>query len=186
LYPAKQLSTDDAAGPAANQINLAIKAAVGLTTFTMGQSFARTIYDDGLGTDQAKSHFTRQYGDDASWTTTFNLFPDYLMKLNTFDTAAFSMQSSWYHQVLSASGVPLHSDLGWTKTDWMLWTGATSSFSTMSMFINDIHSYLADRLNDVPVSDRYYISGGISGTYYDYKALPVVGEWSAMAVQGTF
>jgi hypothetical protein len=109
------------------------------------------------------------------------------MKLNAFDTAAFSMQSSWYPQVRSDSGVALESDLGWTKTDWMLWGGATSSSSTMSMFINDLHSYLANGLNDVPFSDGYYVSGWISGTYYDYKARPVVGgEWSAMAVLGCF
>jgi len=33
LYPTTQLSTDDAAGPASNQTNLAIKATVGLTAF---------------------------------------------------------------------------------------------------------------------------------------------------------
>jgi len=83
----------------------------------MVQLFANTIYDNGLGADQAKIHFTLQYGDDDSWTTTFNLFPDYLMKLNTFDTAAFSMQSSWYPLARSHSAVALDSDLGWTKTD---------------------------------------------------------------------
>jgi hypothetical protein len=109
------------------------------------------------------------------------------MKLNTFDAAAFSMQSSWYPQVRFDSAVALDSDLGWAKTDWMLWAGATSSPSTMSMFVNDLHSYLANGLNDVPFSDRYYVTGEVSGTYYDSKARPVVGgEWSAMAVQGTF
>lgn len=68
LYPATQLSTDDAAGAAPNQTNLAIKAAVGLTSFgamfnmsnytTKGQEFGTTIYDDGVGTDAAKTHFT--------------------------------------------------------------------------------------------------------------------------------
>jgi len=46
---------------------------------------------------------------------------------------------------------------------------------------------LANGLNDVPFSDRFYVSGGISGTYYNYKAQPVAGdEWSVMAIQGTF
>jgi len=49
-----------------NQNNLAIKAAVGLMALgaltcqqnysSMGQSFANTIYKDGLGTDQVKTH----------------------------------------------------------------------------------------------------------------------------------
>lgn len=68
------MSTDDAAGPATNQTNLTIKAAVGLTAFSaltnqqkytsVGQSFANKIYNEGLSTDQAKTHFTLQYGDD--------------------------------------------------------------------------------------------------------------------------
>lgn len=68
MYLTKQLLTDDAAGPAANQTNLAIKAAVGLTAFgaltkqqnytAVGQLFAKKIYNDGLGTDQEKTHFT--------------------------------------------------------------------------------------------------------------------------------
>lgn len=64
LYPTEQLSTSDADGPAANQTNLAIKAAVGLTAFasltgqqnytTTGQLFAKSIYYDGLGTDRRR------------------------------------------------------------------------------------------------------------------------------------
>jgi hypothetical protein len=160
LYPDTQLSTDDAAGPAANQTNLAINAAVGLTAFgtltnqqnytTMGKSSAATLCSASLGVDKAKAHFTLQYGDDTSWATTFNLFPDSLIKLNTFDASAYAMQSSWYTQVRSDAGVALDGALEWTKTDWMLWAGAASSASTMSMFVDGVHAYLANGMNDVP------------------------------------
>jgi len=197
IYIAKQLSTDDAAGPAANQTNLAIKAAVGLTSFgnlaslpnyiVVGQTFALTLYENRLGTDSARTHFTLQYGDDPSWATMFNLFPDYLMKLNTFSASAYDMQSSWYPQVRSLGGLALDSALDWTKTDWMLWAGATSSKDTMNIFVNDLHSYLSSGLNQVPFSDKYDVQGGNTGKFDGYKARPVVGgEWSAMALQGRF
>jgi hypothetical protein len=70
LYPDTQLSTDDAAGPAENQTNLAVKATVGLAAFdaltnqqkftTMGKSFAAKILTSGLGLGKAKTHFTLQ------------------------------------------------------------------------------------------------------------------------------
>jgi hypothetical protein len=197
LYLEKQLSTDDAAGPAANQTNLAIKAAVALTAFgalsnqqnyiDMGLQHAKLLYEDGLGTDSAKTYFTLQYGDDTSWSTTFNLFPDLLMGLKTFPQAAYDMQSSYYPKIRSPGGVALDSALDWAKTDWMLWAGATSSRETMGMFVDDVHAYLANGLNWVPFGDKYNVKGGAKGKYDGYKARPVVGgEWSAMAMQGRF
>jgi hypothetical protein len=196
LYPAEQLSTDDGAGPAPNQTNLAIKAAVGLTSFgalsgqknytDKGLEFAVNIYDDGLGLDIKRTHFTLEYGADSQWTTAFNLYPDALLKLNTFNTTAFSMMSSFYPTVRSPGGVPLDSRLDWTKTDWNLWAAATSSKETSDMFINDLHAYLANGLNTAPFSDRYHVntnSGAVIGQSFDYRARPVVGgEWSILAL----
>jgi Domain of unknown function (DUF1793)/Domain of unknown function (DUF4965) len=196
LYPEKQLSTDDFAGPAANSTNLAIKAAIGLTAFgaltnqakytTIGHNFGRRIYNDGLGTDQGKTHFTLQYGDGNSWATTFNLFPDYLMKLETFDPAAFEMQSSWYRKVRSDAGLALDSKLDTAKTDWMMWAGTTSSPDTLKMAVDDLHAYLGNGLNNVPFGDKYIVRGQKAGEDDAFKARPVVGgEWSAVALQGS-
>ncbi|KAI9742389.1 MAG: hypothetical protein M1818_003922 [Claussenomyces sp. TS43310] len=196
LYPARQLSTVDPAGPQANQTNLAIKAAVALNAFgvmtglvnysSIGIEFARRIYNDGLGTDAAKTHFLSQYGHESSWTTPFNLFPDRWLKLNTFDSSAYEMQSSFYKTVRATAGVPLDSALHFTSTQWDLWAGATSSNVTMGAFVHDIWAYVTNGLNADPFGDRFFVSKPeIPGKAFGNRARPVVGgHWCAMALQG--
>ena len=145
------------------------------------------MYDIGLGLDSSRTHLTYQYGNDDTWSMIFNLFPDYLMKLKTFNPSVFALQSSWYPQVRSLEGVALDSELDWTKTDWSLWVGAMSSNDTMTMIVEDVHDFLSNRLNHVPFSDKYDVQGNNIGKYDGFKARPVVGgHWSAMALQGVF
>lgn len=127
-----------------------------------------------------------RYGNDTTWTTTFNLYPDYLMGLNTFSSSAYDMQSVWYPQVRATAGVALDSLLDWAKTDWQLYAGAMGNAMTLSMFVDDIHTYLSNGLNDAPFSDRYVVSTpDVPGDYIQYRNRPVVGgEWTAIALDG--
>ncbi|KAI4160954.1 MAG: hypothetical protein L6R39_000160, partial [Caloplaca ligustica] len=103
LNMASQLSTDDGTGPLPNQTNLAIKAAVGLTAFgamfneqnytNIGLDHANQLYNNSLATDTEKTHFLLQYpqslnGPNTTYSTTFNLYGDSLLGLNTFPSAA--------------------------------------------------------------------------------------------------
>ncbi|KAL8829606.1 MAG: hypothetical protein Q9170_006092 [Blastenia crenularia] len=120
---ASQLSTDDGAGPLPNQTNLAIKAAVGLTAFgamfgadnytDTGKGYANQLYNNSLATDAEKTHFQLQYPESlnngSTYSTTFNLYPDSLLGLNTFPQAAFDMQASFYPTQRAQAGVPLDS-----------------------------------------------------------------------------
>ena len=120
---ASQLSTDDGAGALPNQTNLAIKVAVGLTAFgalfgadnytDIGRGYANQLYNNSLATDAEKTHFQLQYPESlnngSTYSTTFNLYPDSLLGLNTFPQAAFDMQSSFYPTVRADAGVPLDS-----------------------------------------------------------------------------
>ncbi|KAL8779313.1 MAG: hypothetical protein Q9213_006993, partial [Squamulea squamosa] len=120
---ASQLSTDDGAGPLANQTNLAVKAAVGLTAFgalynlqnytDIGKSYANELYNHSLATDEGKTHFLLQYPESlnngSAYSTVFNLYPDSLLGLNTFPQEAFEMQASFYPTVRAETGVPLDS-----------------------------------------------------------------------------
>ncbi|KAI9733635.1 MAG: hypothetical protein M1834_003237 [Cirrosporium novae-zelandiae] len=181
LYPVKQLSTNDAIGSIANQTNLGIKAAVGLSAYgnltsqsnysSIGTSFAHTIYNERLGTDTSQTYFTLQYGS-STWFMVFNLFPDKLLDLNTFDTAALDMQSEFYQTVGSTYGVPLDGALTWGKTDWQMWAAAAAGDTTRDKLINNLYSYIANGLNTVPFSDRYYTT---SGYYNSFRARPTIG-----------
>ncbi|KAL8768208.1 MAG: hypothetical protein Q9209_005517 [Squamulea sp. 1 TL-2023] len=196
---ASQLSTDDGAGPLANQTNLAIKAAVGFTAFgalynlqnytDIGKSYANELYNNSLATDEGKTHFLLQYPESLNngptYSTVFNLYPDLLLGLNTFPQEAFEMQTSFYPTVRAEAGVPLDSRVHWSKTDWQLFAASppTNTTSTRDLLINDIHAFISNGLNTAPFSDRYFVRPGkmdtgeaaVVGAYDVYRARPAVG-----------
>ena len=194
-----QLSTDDAAGPLANQTNLAIKAAIGLTAFgrlfsqpnytEIGLQYANRLYIEGLGTDADKTHFVLEYGNSASYTTAFNLYPDRLLKLGTFSQKAFDMQAAFYPMIRAEAGVPLDNRVNWGKTDWMLFAGASSPAadnSTKGMFIDDVHQFVSSGKNSKPFSDRYTVKGDQMGKFTSYRARPVVGgHFAVLALEAS-
>ncbi|KAI4188953.1 MAG: hypothetical protein L6R41_001797 [Letrouitia leprolyta] len=221
LNIASQLSTDDGAGPLPNQTNLAIKAAVGLTAFgalypdaenytAIGKQFANELYNNSLATDAGKTHFLLQYPEELNngtdtYSTTFNLYPDYLLGLNTFPAEAFDMQSAYYPTVRAEAGVPLDSRVPWSKTDWSLFAGTPSSPSTQNLLINDIHAFISNTLNTAPLSDRFFVRAGEGrsrfntaevaeeeeeeegepGESFDFRARPVVGgHFALLAAKG--
>ncbi|KAI9714416.1 MAG: hypothetical protein M1820_000377 [Bogoriella megaspora] len=191
-----QLSSDDGVGPTPNQTTLGIKAAVGLKAYgamfqddnytQAGDDLADLLYNQTLGTDTQRSHFTRLYPDQTdTWTTTYNLFPDKLLNLNTFSQAAYDMQSSYYSTIRSDAGVALNDNTDWGKTDWMLFSGAIASQDTRTMFVNDVHNYIVAGKDTIPFSDRYFVrdnssDGAVANQYFQYAARPVVGGHFAL------
>ena len=176
-----QLSTDDGAGPLPNQTNLAIKAAVGLHAFgalfdadnytSLALSRANDLYNNSLATDAEKSHFLLQYPESlnpntSTYSTTFNIYPDVLLALNTFPQAALDMQASYYPTQRAEAGVPLDSRVDWGKTDEGLFAAAASpgigsDRGTLDLYINDIHAFISNGLNTAPFSDRWFVKEGV-------------------------
>jgi len=153
----------------------------------MGKSFATNIYTHGLGTDANKTHFTVFYGNGTSWNTPFNLFPDVLLNMTTFPTAAIDMENSWYPQVHNQFGVQLDSRATWGKTDWMSFAAGTAMAGTngqavRDMFVDDIHKFLVQGGSTVPFEDRYFVDTGVASAF---RARPVVGgHFALMALNG--
>jgi hypothetical protein len=120
LYPSSQLISVDAIPATANQTGLAIQAAIGLqaasvlldneTLADTASSFAKIIYDQGLGLDGPdpahSSHFTYNYGKDSTWNVLFPAFSDVLLDLKTFPSEAWEMQSKWYESQIRELGLP--------------------------------------------------------------------------------
>jgi Domain of unknown function (DUF4965)/Domain of unknown function (DUF5127)/Domain of unknown function (DUF1793) len=189
-----QLATDDGAGPLPNQTNLAIKAAVGLNAFgkmfnlqnysDVGLNYSNLLYDQGLGTDANKTRFLLQYApyqNESTFTTTFNLFPDKLLNLSTFNPKAYDMQSAFYPTARLETGVPLDSRVDWAKTDEELLIAAYVTVpETKTMFIDDIHQFVVQNStsNQVPFSDRWFVTdaqGDPLEAYDAFRARPVSG-----------
>ena len=199
LNISKQLSTNDATGPLTNETNLAIKAAVGLKAFgklsglsnstEIGDQHAIVLYQDGLGTDASKTHFTLQYPDnDVTYKVIFNLYPDLLLNLSAFPQSAYDMESAYYPTVRKRGGVALDNRQFWANSEWNMWCAGTSSDSTRDIFVDDIWSMITNGKNSWPFSDRWAVStkNGITvGTELALRARPTVGgHFSLLALLG--
>ncbi|KAF2087364.1 glutaminase [Saccharata proteae CBS 121410] len=204
LVPADQLSTNDGAGKLVNQTNLAIKAAVGLaaagymydnaTMTAQAKTMASSIATKAYGLANDGSHLTLRYGHDESWSVMFNLYPDALLNLSTFNETSYAKQSAYYLSMRGANaiGLPIDSRGDYGSTNWMMFAGATDPDGAKSaagqMFINDIHAYLEVTKSGVPFCDRYFVEGGRMGEAspagHTFRARPVVGGHFAFVARG--
>ncbi|KAK8209797.1 hypothetical protein IWZ01DRAFT_330474 [Phyllosticta capitalensis] len=194
--PSDQLSTNDGAGKLANQTNLAIKAAVGLNAFghmydntTMqveAHKVAEKITKSEYGLSSDGTHLTLRYGHDETWSVMFNLYPDVLLNMNTFNATTISMQSKWYQHLQSNKtglGISIDSRGNYGSTNWMSFAGATdpdnAAGATGRLFISKMHEYLQNERNKVPFCDRYFVKGKFEGLaspeWRAFRARPVVG-----------
>lgn len=196
---ALQLSSNDAAGPLANETNLAIKAAVGLKAFgelsglteysAIGEERASLFFNQGLGTDEAKTHFVLQYPDHStSWKTPYNLYPDVLFDLQTFPKEAYRMGDDFFHSVRVEYGVVLDNRQDWAKSDWNMWLAGTFDSTTRDEFVDDLWAFMSNGKHNWPFSDRYVATsahGGEPGLPVLCRARPTVGgHFALMALQG--
>jgi hypothetical protein len=196
---AEQLSSNDAAGPLANETNLAIKAAVGLKAFgeltglieysNIADSRADLLFAQGLGTDEQKTHFVLQYPDNpSSWKTPYNLYPDVLLGLGTFPKEVHQMSSTFFKSVRGEYGVPLDSRQDWAKSDWNMWLAGTLDESTRSEFFDDLWAFMANGKHNWPFSDRYIATsakGNTPGVPVLCRARPTVGgHFALLALEG--
>ena len=204
LHPTAQLSSDDGAGPIANQTGLAIKSAIALNAYgrMSGQSnysnisrgFADSLFLQGWGTDADRTQFTLTQYDDSSWGMEYNLYLDVLLDVNTFPTDAYTMETNFLPGVRMERGVPLDSRVDWAKTDWMHFAAATAmapgveNEEVRDMLVNDVHAFLINGQNNVPFSDNFFVetnSSDVAGAYNLYRARPVVGgHFALMALNG--
>lgn len=153
LYPASQLISVDAIAASPNQTALAIQGAIGLnaaskllnnnTYATTAASWVNTIYNQALGLDgssiSSSTHFTYNYGQSTTWNVVFTAFSDVVLKLNTFPTAAWTMQSQWYLKQIQVLGLPFAgpvTDLNYTGTGITWGLSDWSEYPTSVMLID--------------------------------------------------
>lgn len=196
---ANQLSSNDAAGPLPNETNLAIKAAVGISAFgrlsgleeysEIGEERGELFFNQGLGTDEEKSHFVLEYPDfPDTWKTPYNLFPDVLLGLGTFPAEVHKMSNDFFSSVRGEYGVPLDNRQDWAKSDWNMWLAATFDPATRKEFVDDLWAFMTNGKHTWPFSDRYVASskhGNEPGVPILCRARPTVGgHFALLAMKG--
>ncbi|KAL3453954.1 hypothetical protein BJX65DRAFT_301757 [Aspergillus insuetus] len=191
LYPANQISTDDFAGPLANQTNLALKGIIGIEAMSViaeltGHSedasnltaYAHDYIDRwqslGIAHSAAQPHTTLSYGSDDSHGLLYNLYSDRELGLNLVPQSVYDMQSDFYPTVQQTFGVPLDTRHQYTKGDWELFTAAVASTSTRDMFIKPLAEWINQTPTNRALTDLY---DTVTGDYpqITFIARPVMG-----------
>ncbi|MDD6799607.1 MAG: DUF4965 domain-containing protein [Firmicutes bacterium] len=181
LMPGNQLCTDDFAGHLDKNINLSVKAIVGIEAYA--------IIADKLGFDEtgAKYHaVAKDYADkwkemcfdgektplvfggnaDETFSLKYNMAFDVIFGSKLFDSVIREKEVDRYIELSNTYGVPLDSRSSYTKSDWILWsTVLTDSVEKRKALIAPVARFLRESESRYPFTDYYYTdSGRIVGT----------------------
>jgi len=187
LVPDNQLCTDDFAGHLDKNINLAIKATVGIGCYaeickTLGKTadaerymavakdFARQIEEFGKKFKWCPLTWDT---DDTTFSLKYNLAFDKILKLNLFSKEFYEREMDAYMTKFNKYGVPLDTRKDYAKSDWLMWTASlTDDLNKQKIFIDSLDKYLKETNTRVPFSDWYATE---TGDYFAFIARTVQG-----------
>ena len=185
LKPKNQLCTDDFAGHLDNNLNLAIKATVGIAAYAkllseagdikgcnefwkIAEKYAAEIKNFAAG----KTHLplTWNSGED-TFGLKYNFAFDRILGLNLFGKNLLEKEVSYYLTIEQNYGIPLDSRKMYTKSDWLLWVASlTDDIQKRKKIISAIDDYLKNTPDRIPFGDWYESH---EGTYHEFRARSV-------------
>lgn len=187
LKPEEQLCTDDFAGHLKNNLNLAIKATVGIACYaelvgaagkaTIAEKFRKTAEKFAKEiTDFAKkfSHMPISWdSDESTFSLKYNFAFDKLLQLNLFPQDIFEREIDCYLKKTNKFGTPLDNRETYTKSDWLCWvTSLTDDREKREKLLTPIAEFLKESPDRVPFSDWYQTD---TGSYIHFRARSVQG-----------
>lgn len=173
--PENQLCTDDFAGHLKNNLNLAIKATVGIAAYaeliraTGGAEKAdryRRIaveYAAGIASLSEKhGHLPLSWdSDEATFSLKYNLAFDRILGLELFSQALREREVDCCLARLERFGTPLDSRAGYTKSDWLIWMASLTEDKEKSLrLVEAVASFLRETPDRVPFADWYESTDG--------------------------
>ncbi len=184
--PGEQLCTDDFAGHLEHNVNLSVKAIMGIEGYA---SLAELLGDEeeakkyhGLAREMAADwevrsyagdHYTLAFGSPDTWSLKYNLVWDKIWGSNLFSHEVYEKELSYYIEKSNSYGTPLDSRKTYTKSDWILWCAAMEeSQEKAARLIGPVVAYLKNTESRVPFSDWYDTQ---SGVYCQFIARSVQG-----------
>ena len=173
LQPENQLCTDDFAGHLANNVNLSIKALVGIESFSI---ICKTLGKDELAEDyfHRAERFAEQIKEFAgkdvmplaykmknSYSVKYNILFDKLFGFNLIGKEICERETDYYITKNKRFGVPLDNRESYTKADWILWASAiTDDRKKAEELYSPELRYLKETPTRVPFGDWYYSDRG--------------------------
>ncbi len=168
LKPANQLCTDDFAGHLANNVNLAIKALVGIESFsiickmlgkeTLAENYEKKAekFAADLKAGVGDGIMPLAYGMENSYSIKYNILFDKLFGFELIGQDVCERETAYYIEKSNRYGVPLDTRETYTKSDWILWASAlTDDKEKREKLYQPVVRYLKETPSRVPFCDWY-------------------------------
>ena len=168
LSPENQLCTDDFAGHLAGNVNLTIKALVGIEAFSLicralGKEELAEEYEDkarafadAFRVKVGPHILPLSYGGTDTFSIKYNILFDNLFGFSLIGQEVCEAETAYYIQKSNRFGVPLDTREDYTKADWILWAAAlTDDREKCETLYGPVVNYLAQTPSRVPFGDWY-------------------------------
>ncbi len=193
--PQNQLCTDDFAGHLARNVNLSIKAVMGIMCYAQllmllgkqkeGEKYSKIAQDMATSVyERAKLEgHTALTFDQKGWSMKYNAVWDLVFDFNLFDKAFYQGEVAQYLKQMNAFGLPLDSRKAYTKSDWAVWVSTMAQDKkTFETLIAPLAKFLRQSPSRVPFSDWYDTNTGeyihfIARTVQGGVFMPMLKKW---------
>ena len=180
LEPSNQLCTDDFAGHLANNVNLAVKALVGIEAFSvicgkLGKDALAEEYRAKAAAFAAKFKarvgdgvMPLAYGAEGTYSLKYNLLFDKLFGFELIGQDVCERETAYYAEKNNRFGVPLDTRKDYTKADWILWCAAlTDDKEKARALYAPVLTYLSESASRKPFGDWYDTVTGLIEHFYN-------------------
>ncbi len=188
LDPENQLCTDDFAGHFAHNVNLSVKAIMGIAGYgklagMLGKkevaekytTEAKRMAQEWINMADDGDHFRLTFDQPGTWSQKYNLVWNNLLGLDVFPDEVSEKEIAYYLTRQNKFGLPLDNRRTYTKADWIVWTATLSKDrETFQKFIDPLYYYVTETPDRVPMSDWYETT---DATQVGFQARSVVGGY---------
>ncbi|GAB6009800.1 glutaminase family protein [Dysgonomonas reticulitermitis] len=188
LDPENQLCTDDFAGHFAHNVNLSVKAIMGIASYgymadKLGKKdiaekyigIAKEMAQEWMKMADDGDHYRLTFDQPGTWSQKYNLIWNKLLKFDVFPASVAQKEIAYYLTKQNEYGLPLDSRKNYTKSDWIIWTATLADDkATFEKFISPVYKFMNETTDRVPMSDWYNTD---SKTHVGFKARSVVGGY---------